>query len=319
MARTVDTTMALPRQIIAPGAEIVHQNPASNGGLLYVARSLNTLYDQHRGVLVNDGEWDSESSILGSGSSDNLRYRVRLWGSGSQTETCTVGAYMYGNGGVGSTSIQVSDGTNTATITGSTGSTGTVFTRTNTMTIIDNAEYADLTFTDTGTATGVVVGAFAYYQRNRSTLPASTAQYYTGTTFCPQDDALFADNFPLTSAVAYTLRDNVAEMYGRTGQALSSSWGTVPGGSEVGTMLSVPEGVDTLKLYLDGDYSSGSGGYSVTTELATYTGSFTASRAFTSAISVDVTGLDVVTLSMSGTTNGRLYGASAYWDTRSLP
>lgn len=328
MALTVPTTIKVPRQICAPGAEIVWTNPADDAGLYHLGLLHNTLYDQHRGALVVDSQWNSESTIIGTGTSDNLRYRCRLWGSGSLTETIVVGVRAYGNGGAGAGTITVSDGTNSTTINAPTGSTGTIFAATSTMTVIDNAEYADLSFTYSTATWGTVVAVFAYYQRARSSLPSTTAQYYTGTTFCPANTSIMADNFPVTSAFAYQLRDNTVELYARTGQAVSGSWGYSPvtSSSSVGFAVPVPEGVTAMKLYIDGYYvvgASGVGGYTVTTTNETFSGSFGTSRAWTT-VTMDVTGLGLVEVEVTPTDSGggslgKIAGISAYWGTRALP
>jgi hypothetical protein len=321
MARTVDTPIKLPRQWSAGGAEIKHTAPSADHGLLHVAKSQNSLWDQHRGQLVNDHEADSEASILSASAANNLRYRVPLIGSATVAESAVVGMWAYGNGGLGAAFVTVSDGTNSATLAAPTGSTGTVFAATNTMTLVSGAENADLTWTYTSGTVGVVVGTFAYYVRNRTTLPtAGSLQYYAGTTFGPQESSLYADNMPVTSAMGYALRDNAAELYSRVGPAIGCSWGAspLPASSSNGFVAPVPENVTTLRLFVDGIRVT-TGGYSVTTPVEVKTGSFGVSRAFTSAIDLDVSGLSSAEVEISGTGDASTFGVSGYWMARSLP
>lgn len=321
MARTVDTPIILPRQWAAGGAEIIHASQSSDFGLQYVARAQNTMFDQHRSNLVSDHEADSEATILAATAANNLRYRVKTEWFQSTTETITVGMYAFGNGGAGAGVVTVSDGTNSTTLAAPTGSASTVFAATSTMTIVTSGSNADLTWTYTSGTVGAVVGTFAYWNRTRATLPtAGSSQYYTGTTFCPQDDSLYADNFPVTSAMGFALRDNADHLYTRTGQAVSCSWGNSALGSSspVGFVRPVPENVTTLRLFVDGVRVT-TGGYQIDTQREQKTGSFTATRAFTSAVDLDVEDLGIVEVQLVATGDGSTYGLSGYWLDRSLP
>jgi hypothetical protein len=317
---TVDRPIELPSHQAYSGSEIVDDD-GRNGGFITLVRSHNSLYDQHRSVLLMQST-PLATPILAA-SSDTTYYKVPAWGQGNLTETATVRLYVTEGGTPpGATTIVVTQGANTATFTMTGASTTHWVTTASALTVDDNAAELDIAVVRSGPGSLQLHAIVIEYVRARTSLPALAAggKQYASTGFCPLDVTnLAAGERPVTPALLYQLHEGGKYLFERVGICVCDSWRSADYYDTGDTLVmrkQVPYGVATLRVYLRGQNC----GWAVTTSKDSASGTFGGSHAWTSAQDLDVSGLadETITLVLSGTSGG-LSAVSMLWKGRALP
>ena len=90
MTATIDSTITLPAESHEPGAWIIETH-GTQGGLRYVGRSINTLYEQMRCVAVNQAGAGISGDNIIDGTSEVAQWRVKTLGySGGEDTAVTL-------------------------------------------------------------------------------------------------------------------------------------------------------------------------------------------------------------------------------------
>jgi hypothetical protein len=101
------------------------------------------------------------------------------------------------------------------------------------------------------TATTVeIYGLELEYDRNGASLEVASLQQLGTESFIPLDDALTTGERPLTPGVMYALHENARHLYARTGQAISCAYPEDTTAAEQVITLPVPEGAETLLVWV---------------------------------------------------------------------
>ena len=217
MTRAITTPIEVPREQALAIAEICEATSDSKGGLLRIAKCLNTLYDQFRGELVADGG----DPICDSAGRTIAYYRPRVSGRSGLTED----AQIY---------IEVTASTATISVTVGSASavtwTGSAATRTwvsmgQATGIGDTAEYLDVEVEITA-GTAEVLSIAIYHPRDRSTLPAVAAgsDGYATSGYVPLDTDGLVDGAPLSVARLLDMHaDAIYLLTSRPGQIIQTA------------------------------------------------------------------------------------------------
>ena len=194
MARTVDSTLDLPREQALAIAEICAQTLDAHGGIAEVARCLNTLYEQLRGNLVND----TGQPLVETGGRTTAYYRCRTMGGSSLTDEnvdCWFDLVT-----TGAAAVRFVHNSTSSQWSGTQGTRAWVQGATSPATD-DSGEYIDASVSvSSGTAS--VYGVSCGYDRAKAALTAVTAGSagYTGSGVVPIDLANVVGESPLSVA-----------------------------------------------------------------------------------------------------------------------
>jgi hypothetical protein len=274
MARTVDIPINPPLPQARAQSEVIDTNGA--GGILRVADTINTLYEQKRGTLVSDS--DPDGILRSANTTSYARYRAKKMGFGGIQEYVTAEVYyrLEGSGtlttivGVGSTILTLP--TITTAGSGWHSVSGVLAVAEDTGT-----EYVDVVMkhtTATGWSTAIIESLSVYYNREKTTLDAVTAteEGYINTGFIPLDSAASVGEAPVSAGRLQHAHDDMIHLIEhRTGQAISVSGisnllstsitdlGAMPFQTDIGVPY-FSSGSATLRLYILSDGVGGAGG-----------------------------------------------------------
>lgn len=256
MTASVDSPLTLPAPKASGGAAIVDDD-LDKGGLSRLAGSMNTLYEDLRLQLINDGGLPAagpEWVLVEDTTAVTLLYRPKTLGfSGGEvaTETLEVYAFLVLEEGVGgAVDFDVSDGTSTVTYSYSGDITAWV--KVGDLAALDNAESLIISakFSAASNMTAYICrGLQVWYKRARVTL---VADRYSETDFHPLHDGSFTAKSNLSARKQHHIHRDAESLYEyrHGGQLAATGYATpVPDTAPVYHVFYVPKGVGSVKLW----------------------------------------------------------------------
>ncbi len=223
MARTVDSPIDIPRILTMPGTEIVGDFQRS--GTHYLARALNTIYEQNRRGPIDD--WANGQLLNNTG--QTAHYRCRTQGYSDIAEKLKVYFYIYAAGG-GTMVVTATSAAGTAVYTYPGGSVDDWFETAAQLDVDDDAEFVDIDIAVSslsGMSTSHVLGISSMYARDKVTLEAVGAglDCYANSGIVPLDVDRYDDKFPLsTERVQDLITAAIRLQEMRQGQIVSAAW-----------------------------------------------------------------------------------------------
>ena len=227
MTRAVDSPIIVPTNQALAVSEVVDTTGTTRkGGGEYLARCMNTLYEQKRGSLVMDGDYP-----LMSGNGEQLFYRCRQLGNANLTdETALFRVYLRGATGSGSIVVTDAESGDTATYSWSGGPADAWHAAADTLTLEDGAtsgkDYVDLTVDLTISSGVAYIDALGiFYERAKSSLTAvSAGEDGYGNDFVPSEPLRFIGEAPYSVARLQDIASGLIHIYeSRVAQIVASA------------------------------------------------------------------------------------------------
>jgi len=228
MGRTVTSPIDLPRDSAFAKA-VVTDLDGLGGGLQLVGGALNTLYEEHRGPLINDY---NVSAILAN-TSDVAYYRVKVQGGSSLTDEKGEVAFHVTATGFGGLTVTMTIGGDTASYTTAAAVDGWYGATTGQIDLPDDAEYMDVSVQITAStfSTYEVKGIHLRYARDKAALTAApAAQYgYTGSGVVPIEMTQLDGEKPCSTARLHDMHAMAIRLYEeRNGTFVASAFPADP-------------------------------------------------------------------------------------------